>query len=576
MKRIKQSIPGDKDVRRRPWRRIATVSVLTPLVAFGALAVSATGAEAAVPAGGGEVVSWGNGNAYSQGPGGVTDVPAAASPAIAVAGGLAHSLSVTSGGKVVAWGKDYYGETQVPAAAQSGVSAVAAGFYFSVALKSDGSVLAWGLDDHGQTDVPAAAQSGVTAISVSDGQALALKSDGSVVEWGWDLSSNATLTPPPATVSSGVVSIAAGRNWAMAAKSDGSVVAWGKSCCSSGVLTLPASVSSGVTKVAAGLGFGLALKSDGSVVGWGTSGKGETTLPPATQSGVTAIAAGEHYGMALKSTGSVVTWGDTSSDGAAPTPATLGSSVVAIAGGYYNGMAIRTTLPSISGTPTPAVLGKPYDFGLTLGGYPAPSVELRSGSLPAGLSLTGNGHITGTPTKAGQSTFVVRTSTPAGEALANVTVTVQPAHSTSFQFIDPPASVATAAFESDDYVRSFAERYNQVLTSDLTVGGTTVPTGTRVNVYYVHADHVGDQNLATKFAGSEWFGTKVLATATSTADLQATTALFGAPGTAYSSRADQGLEFDDTATRWIDQNGIDFSLNSWSASDAVRIIALAP
>jgi hypothetical protein len=68
----------EQNPQRRPWRRIATVSVLAPLVAFGALAVSATSAEAAVPATGGEVVSWGNGNSFSQGPGGVTDVPAAA------------------------------------------------------------------------------------------------------------------------------------------------------------------------------------------------------------------------------------------------------------------------------------------------------------------------------------------------------------------------------------------------------------------------------------------------------------------------------------------------------------------
>jgi hypothetical protein len=95
-------------------------------------------------------------------------------------------------------------------------------------------------------------------------------------------------------------------------------------------------------------------------------------------------------------------------------------------------------------------------------------------------------------------------------------------------------------------------------------------------VYYVHADHVGNQNLATKFTGSEWFGTKVLATATSTADLTSTTALFGAPGTTYSTSKDQGLEFDDSATRWIDQTGVDFSLNSWSASDAIRVITLAP
>jgi hypothetical protein len=235
------------------------------------------------------------------------------------------------------------------------------------------------------------------------------------------------------------------------------------------------------------------------------------------------------------------------------------------------------TLPSVSGTPTPAVLGKAYDYALTIGGDPAPtSVQVTAGTLPEGLSLTAAGHITGTPTKAGRATVTIKATSAVASTSVPVTVTVQPARSANFQFIDPPASVATGALESDDYVRTFAERYNQTLTSDLTVGGDTIPAGTRVNVYYVHADHVGSHNLATKFDGSEWFGTKVLATATTTADLQATTPLLGAAGTTYPTSTDQGLEYDDSATRWIDKTGVDVSLNSWSASDAIRIITLAP
>ena len=85
-----------------------------------------------------------------------------------------------------------------------------------------------------------------------------------------------------------------------------------------------------------------------------------------------------------------------------------------------------------------------------------------------------------------------------------------------------------------------------------------------------------DRHRLREFVGPGWFGTKVLATATTTADLQSTTALFGNPGTTYSTRADQVLEFDDSATKWIDQTGVDFSLNSWNVSDAVRVITLAP
>jgi hypothetical protein len=62
------------------------------------------------------------------------------------------------------------------------------------------------------------------------------------------------------------------------------------------------------------------------------------------------------------------------------TPATVDRT----AGGFYNGMAIRSVSPTISGDPTPAVLGKAYDYALTVGGNPAPTVRLEAGRLPVG------------------------------------------------------------------------------------------------------------------------------------------------------------------------------------------------
>jgi len=48
VKRTEQATaPAEQNTKRRPRGRIATVSVLAPMVAFGALVVSATGAEAA-------------------------------------------------------------------------------------------------------------------------------------------------------------------------------------------------------------------------------------------------------------------------------------------------------------------------------------------------------------------------------------------------------------------------------------------------------------------------------------------------------------------------------------------------
>ena len=56
----------------------------------------------------------------------------------------------------------------------------------------------------------------------------------------------------------------------------------------------------------------------------------------------------------------------------------------------------------------PAVVGAPYSAKLDVSGPPSNTTwELTSGSLPAGLSLSRDGVISGTPTAAGASTFTV-------------------------------------------------------------------------------------------------------------------------------------------------------------------------
>ena len=132
--------------------------------------------------------------------------PLRTTPYNSLAGGYYHSLALSSGGGVVAWGYNGYGQTTVPAAAQSGVVAVAAGDYHSLAL-SAGGVVAWGYNGSGQTTVPAAAQSGVVAIAAGNTHSLALKANGSVVAWGYNSYGQTTV---PAAAQSGVVAIAAG------------------------------------------------------------------------------------------------------------------------------------------------------------------------------------------------------------------------------------------------------------------------------------------------------------------------------------------------------------------------------
>ena len=56
--------------------------------------------------------------------------------------------------------------------------------------------------------------------------------------------------------------------------------------------------------------------------------------------------------------------------------------------------------PSLSGAPPSGTVGTGYNHAFTVAGFPAPTLSLTAGTLPAGLSLVGNS-IIGTPSAAG-------------------------------------------------------------------------------------------------------------------------------------------------------------------------------
>lgn len=150
--------------------------------------------------------------------------------------------------------------------------------------------------------------------------------------------------------------------------------------------------------------------------------------------------------------------------------------------------------------------------------------------------------------------------------------------------IGAPCSVVEGTLESDSAIRLFPERLNYVLPADLTIDaqgapGTVIPQGTAVNVYYVHADRVGDQpGVVKKLSGSVTFDKPVLAVMTSGAALNATHATLGntenaAVKTAYSASVDQGLDAGDVVT--VASNRVDFAFDVWNVADQVRIVTLA-
>ncbi len=77
---------------------------------------------------------------------------------------------------------------------------------------------------------------------------------------------------------------------------------------------------------------------------------------------------------------------------------------------------------TISGNPPTGVVGNPYSFTFTTGGTGAATVTVESGALPPGLTLNPSGALTGTPTVAGDSAFVVRATNPFGSATLAVSV----------------------------------------------------------------------------------------------------------------------------------------------------------
>jgi len=66
-----------------------------------------------------------------------------------------------------------------------------------------------------------------------------------------------------------------------------------------------------------------------------------------------------------------------------------------------------TKAPSITGTAPGGTVGTAYSYSYTVSGSPTPTCTVTSGSLPAGLTLSTSGTISGTPTTPGTSTGVI-------------------------------------------------------------------------------------------------------------------------------------------------------------------------
>ncbi|SFC99390.1 Alpha-tubulin suppressor, partial [Flexibacter flexilis DSM 6793] len=339
---------------------------------------------------GGRVTAWGIGtdNAPETALTGVT----------AISAGAGNNLALKNNGTVVGWGDNSYGQSTAPVGL-TGVVAVAAGQFHTLALKSDGTLVSWGRNIEGQTNIPAGL-TGVVAITVGAFHSVAVKNDGTVVAWGYN-GQGQTNVPVGLT---GVIAVSTNGRHTVALKSDGTVVSWGWN--SAGQNNIPIGLT-GVVAIAAGFEHNVALKANGTVTAWGENEDGQTTIP-AGLTNVTAITAGYSHTAVIKNDGTVTAWGQ-NEYGQTTIPAGL-TNVTAISGGSTYNLVILPSCPTVTLSPSTlsnVTQGATYSATLSQTGLASATFSVTSGSLPAGLSLSSAGTLSGTPTVNGTFNFTV-------------------------------------------------------------------------------------------------------------------------------------------------------------------------
>ncbi|MCJ0901939.1 Ig domain-containing protein [Rhodococcus sp. ARC_M6] len=207
----------------------------------------------------------------------------------------------------------------------------------------------------------------------------------------------------------------------------GHAVGWGNNDDEQATVPAPP-VGQTYTAVAAGDAHSLALTSDGHVISWGSNDYGQLTGTP-TDGGYIALAAGDYHSLALSADGHITAWGSNNYGQLNNTP--TGGGYTAIAAGIYHSLAIdASTAPTLTGAPPAATAGQPYSHTFTLTGFPTPTVAVTTGELPAGLTLSEKGALSGTATTAGKYTFTV-TATNDIDPAATLEVTVTVAEATT-------------------------------------------------------------------------------------------------------------------------------------------------
>ncbi len=158
------------------------------------------------------------------------------------------------------------------------------------------------------------------------------------------------------------------------------------------------------------------------------------------------------------------------------------------------------------------------------------------------------------------------------------------------EVVPPPPSLRAGALESDAFARAIAERQGVTLPGDLavdiTLPGTyaspagptpgTIPAGTFVDSFVLHADAVGVPGSPVFYSGSVTLDSEVLGLVIGDDTLPVSAALLGSPGTLYPFTG--GLELgpnSDTVTLSDDRRTVTIRFGSAAGVDQLRIVAAA-
>ncbi len=388
-----------------------TVSTASPLPGPGH--VAAGGTHTCAIRDDGTLACWGDDSA-----GQLDEIPAGTFRSLSAGG--SHTCAIHTDGTLACWGDDSAGQLEgIPGGT---FLAVSAGGTHTCAIRDDGTLACWGDDSAGQLDeIPAGT---FRSLSAGGSHTCAIHTDGTLACWGDD--SAGQLYEPPEEESAPVhpfwwwyfhhhhhhppppedppappkfLSVAAGGTHTCAVSAAGELSCWGDD--SDGQLDgLP---SGEFVSVSAGRSHSCAIRADGTLACWGDDSAGQLDSIPA--GAFLAVTTGGAHSCATASAGGIECWGDNGD-------------------GQVQPLMIAEALEE-------GTVGTPYDHQFeTTPQAPGPVFSIASGKVPAGLKITADGELAGTPTESGNFDFTVIAAnglTAAAEEEVTLAVAAPPA-----------------------------------------------------------------------------------------------------------------------------------------------------